>query len=135
MRLTGRIQLTGDLPHGYTLWSYINPGGSETKWLYGHPSANNYRSATNFSDHIPEMLAANHTKENQIRLHVRTENPRLATRTIIRYNHTATTLIHPLNYAAARDLPGFVELDENTEIARDRGINPTIPINCSCVFR
>lgn len=84
----GRIRLTGDLPQGYTLWDQDNGGKKTVLWLYGHPRGN-FRSALNFSDHIPEMLAANDARERRIRAEVKATNDEKAREDIKQNNKEA----------------------------------------------
>ncbi|KAH0337323.1 hypothetical protein KCU81_g8135, partial [Aureobasidium melanogenum] len=84
----GHIKLTGDLPQGYTLWLQDNGGKKTVLWLYGHPRGN-FRSALNFSDHIPEMLAANDARERRVRAEVKATNDEKAREDIKQNNKDA----------------------------------------------
>ncbi|KAH0362971.1 hypothetical protein KCU65_g7729, partial [Aureobasidium melanogenum] len=139
----GEVQLTGGLPQGYTLWVQTT-GSKPVEVLYGSPRGN-FRSALNFSDHIPELLAANAAKEIRIWNETRARNQAEATAAVDRYNEWATIqnvqfgLNHPLRdrneYAAAWGLPGFRSVNEYAAVQLDRQNNPTIAFRCTCVFR
>ncbi|KAK6004775.1 hypothetical protein QM012_008637 [Aureobasidium pullulans] len=140
----GSINLIGDLPQGYTLWVQTT-GQKPVVLLFGHPRGKSCRAASNFSNHVNELLNADHAKEIGIWNQVRAENQRRATAAVARYNEWAINqriqfgLNHPLrdnsDYVAAWGLEGFDPVDEKVAVQKERRNNPTIAFPCSCVFR
>ncbi|KAG9697418.1 hypothetical protein KCU95_g3728, partial [Aureobasidium melanogenum] len=131
----GRIKLTGDLPQGYTLWVQDTGGKKTVLWLYGHPRGN-FRSALNFSDHIPEMLAANDARERRIRAEVKATNDEKA-REDIRQNNKDALLYNAVfgdqfkQYNEDEQLhvsphTFFTEQQANDAVLADRQTNPII---------
>ncbi|KAG9675179.1 hypothetical protein KCU99_g3231, partial [Aureobasidium melanogenum] len=135
----GRIELTGGFPQGYTLWVK-----GLTERLFG-AFRGSFRSGRNFSDHIPEMLAANAARERDIRAQVKETNDDKA-RAEIRQNNKEARLYNATfgdqwnEYDEEKDLyvsphTFFTDREANEKIEADRQQNPTIAFACSCVFR
>lgn len=138
MRTAGQIQLVGDLPRGYTFWS-TNTG---VEWVFGHPSQK-CRAASNFKDHVGELLAANDLKVNYMRAVVRAANDGASEALIDETNKTATrcNALLGTQYPDDWDIkhhyladPYLVRRDANAEIQADRQANPAIAFDCSCKF-
>ncbi|KAG9959139.1 hypothetical protein KCU61_g7705, partial [Aureobasidium melanogenum] len=139
----GRVELTRGLTQGYTLWVQTT-GSKPVESLYGHPRGN-FRSALNFSDRIPEMLAADTARERGIRAQVKETNDEKA-RDDIRQNNKDASLYNAVfgdefkKYDEEKDLyvspyTFFTDRQANAAVLADRQANPRIDIPCSCVFR
>ncbi|KAG9663891.1 hypothetical protein KCU64_g1028, partial [Aureobasidium melanogenum] len=135
----GRIELSGGFPQGYTLWVK-----GSTEWLYGNPRGN-FRSGRNFSDHIPEMLAANDARERGIRARVKDINDDKA-REEIRQNNREVSLYNAVfgdefkKYDEEKDLyvsphTFFTDRQANAAVLADHQANPRIDIPCSHLSR